>query len=223
MEGFRRVVLGSAVGGLLGAASFFAVDGLMPREANANPFANLTDLEMQDAWVHVVVWGQTCLSLAGHVEVEEVEDRIFSFLKKPPRALSEPQILDSLSRVGASAIEDADRNTCPKEMLRTPPGHQPYHRSPKTRHRLNQQKECSINRVPRQWGHSPDVDGGCASLLPVKLRPINSPPAVFEELPAATTGSAVLFLAVIPCLEFHLLLQPAPPCLAQQMAQGERL
>ena len=81
MEGFRRVVLGSAVGGLLGAASFFAVDGLMPREANANPFANLTDLEMQDAWVHVVVWGQTCLALAGHVEVEEVEDRIFRFLK----------------------------------------------------------------------------------------------------------------------------------------------
>ena len=35
MKGLSRVVIGSAVGGLLGAAAFFAVDGLMPREAEA--------------------------------------------------------------------------------------------------------------------------------------------------------------------------------------------
>ena len=35
MKGLTRVVVGSAVGGLLGAASFFAVDGLMPSQGNA--------------------------------------------------------------------------------------------------------------------------------------------------------------------------------------------
>ena len=35
MEGLGRVVIGSAVGGLLGAAAFFAVDGLMPSTADA--------------------------------------------------------------------------------------------------------------------------------------------------------------------------------------------
>ena len=35
MKGLGRVVLGSAVGGLLGAAAFFAVDGLNPSPANA--------------------------------------------------------------------------------------------------------------------------------------------------------------------------------------------
>ena len=41
MEGDRRVVVGSAAGGLLGAAAFFAVDGLMPKEAEASatPYA----------------------------------------------------------------------------------------------------------------------------------------------------------------------------------------
>ncbi len=41
MKGLGRVVIGSAVGGLLGAATFFAVDGLMPREAEASatPYA----------------------------------------------------------------------------------------------------------------------------------------------------------------------------------------
>mgnify|MGYP001268284263 CR=1 FL=1 len=35
MKGLGRVVVGSAVGGLLGAAAFFAVDGLNPSPANA--------------------------------------------------------------------------------------------------------------------------------------------------------------------------------------------
>ena len=35
MEGIGLVVIGSAVGGLLGAATFFAVEGLMPRTATA--------------------------------------------------------------------------------------------------------------------------------------------------------------------------------------------
>jgi len=33
MEGFGRVVVGSAAGGLLGAAAFFAVDGLATKAA----------------------------------------------------------------------------------------------------------------------------------------------------------------------------------------------
>ena len=37
MEGLGRVVIGSAVGGLLGAAAFFAVDGLTPSAADAAP------------------------------------------------------------------------------------------------------------------------------------------------------------------------------------------
>ena len=35
MKGLRRVVVGSAVGGLLGAAAFFAVDGLMPSKVSS--------------------------------------------------------------------------------------------------------------------------------------------------------------------------------------------
>ena len=35
MKGLSRVVIGSAVGGLLGAAAFFAIDGLMPKAAEA--------------------------------------------------------------------------------------------------------------------------------------------------------------------------------------------
>ena len=35
MKGLGRVVIGSAVGSLLGAAAFFAVDGLMPSTAEA--------------------------------------------------------------------------------------------------------------------------------------------------------------------------------------------
>ena len=35
MKALGRVVVGSAVGGLLGAAAFFAVDGLMPSQGNA--------------------------------------------------------------------------------------------------------------------------------------------------------------------------------------------
>ena len=37
MKGLKRVVLGSAVGGLLGAAAFFAVDGLITGRAEAAP------------------------------------------------------------------------------------------------------------------------------------------------------------------------------------------
>jgi len=36
MKDLGRVVMGSAVGGLLGAAAFFAVDGLMTKGANAD-------------------------------------------------------------------------------------------------------------------------------------------------------------------------------------------
>jgi len=36
MKGLGRVVVGSAVGGLLGAAAFFAVEGLMPKGSNAD-------------------------------------------------------------------------------------------------------------------------------------------------------------------------------------------
>ena len=36
MKDLGRVVIGSAVGGLLGAAAFFAVDGLRPKGANAD-------------------------------------------------------------------------------------------------------------------------------------------------------------------------------------------
>ena len=35
MKRLERVVVGSAVGGLLGAAAFFAVDGLIPTPADA--------------------------------------------------------------------------------------------------------------------------------------------------------------------------------------------
>ncbi len=35
MKGLKGVVVGSIAGGLLGAASFFAVDGLMPNAADA--------------------------------------------------------------------------------------------------------------------------------------------------------------------------------------------
>ena len=35
MKGLKRVVIGSAVGALLGAAAFFAVDGLIPTAAEA--------------------------------------------------------------------------------------------------------------------------------------------------------------------------------------------
>ena len=35
MEGIGLVVIGSAVGGLLGAETFFSVEGLMPRTATA--------------------------------------------------------------------------------------------------------------------------------------------------------------------------------------------
>ncbi|MAF40338.1 MAG: hypothetical protein CL859_00540 [Cyanobium sp. ARS6] len=52
MEGFGRVVvgsaaiasvvIGSAVGGLLGAAAFFAVDGLTPEGAEADPYRGPT-------------------------------------------------------------------------------------------------------------------------------------------------------------------------------------
>ena len=44
MKGLRRVVVGSAVGGLLGAAAFFAVDGLMPSTVDAAP----THLKCED-------------------------------------------------------------------------------------------------------------------------------------------------------------------------------
>jgi len=33
MEGLRRVVIGSAVGGLLGSTAFFAIDGMMPAKS----------------------------------------------------------------------------------------------------------------------------------------------------------------------------------------------
>ena len=36
MKGIKRVVIGSAVGGLLGAASFFVVDGLIPAAGDAS-------------------------------------------------------------------------------------------------------------------------------------------------------------------------------------------
>ena len=36
MKGLGRVVVGSAVGGLLGEAAFFAVDSLMPRLSDAH-------------------------------------------------------------------------------------------------------------------------------------------------------------------------------------------
>ena len=40
MKGLGRVVVGSIAGGLLGAAAFFAVDGLMPSTAEAQIYAN---------------------------------------------------------------------------------------------------------------------------------------------------------------------------------------
>ncbi len=43
MKGLGRVVVSSAFGGLVGAAAFFAVDGLIPEAANAqshNPMGN---------------------------------------------------------------------------------------------------------------------------------------------------------------------------------------
>lgn len=38
MKGLSRVVLGSVASAFLGAASFFAVDGLMPASTKANPY-----------------------------------------------------------------------------------------------------------------------------------------------------------------------------------------
>ena len=38
MKGISRVVLGSVASALLGVESFFAVDGLMPKAAEANPY-----------------------------------------------------------------------------------------------------------------------------------------------------------------------------------------
>ncbi len=35
MKGIKRVVVGSIAGGLLGAAAFFVVDGLLPKPASA--------------------------------------------------------------------------------------------------------------------------------------------------------------------------------------------
>ena len=43
MKGLGRVVIGSAVGGLLGAAAFFAVDGLMPTDAKAACYSEQCD------------------------------------------------------------------------------------------------------------------------------------------------------------------------------------
>ena len=40
MKGLGRVVIGSAVGGLLGAAAFIAVDGLMPATSDAHEEIN---------------------------------------------------------------------------------------------------------------------------------------------------------------------------------------
>ena len=45
MKGLSRVVIGSAVGDLMGAAAFFAVDGLMPSTADAH------DIDGRDATV----------------------------------------------------------------------------------------------------------------------------------------------------------------------------
>ena len=42
MKGIKRVVIGSAVGGLLGAAAFFAVDGLTPKDTYRGPTSALT-------------------------------------------------------------------------------------------------------------------------------------------------------------------------------------
>ena len=45
MKGLGRVVIGSAVGGLVGAAAFFAVDGLMPaKSAPINLICNETEI-----------------------------------------------------------------------------------------------------------------------------------------------------------------------------------
>ena len=49
MEGLGRVVVGSAVGGLLVAAAFFAVDGLMPSAVDAVP-THLTCEDTTSTW-----------------------------------------------------------------------------------------------------------------------------------------------------------------------------
>ena len=43
MKGLSRVVVGSIAGGLLGAAAFFAVDGLMPTDAKAGCYTEQCD------------------------------------------------------------------------------------------------------------------------------------------------------------------------------------
>ena len=49
MKGLGRVVIGSAVGGLVGAATFFAVDGLMPSAVDAVP-THLTCEDTTSTW-----------------------------------------------------------------------------------------------------------------------------------------------------------------------------
>ena len=49
MKGLGRVVVGSAVGGLLGATAFFAVDGLMPSAVDAVP-THLTCENTTSTW-----------------------------------------------------------------------------------------------------------------------------------------------------------------------------
>ena len=48
MKGLSRVVLGSIAGAVLGAASFFAVDGLIPEAANAQSYNPLGRGYVQD-------------------------------------------------------------------------------------------------------------------------------------------------------------------------------
>ena len=74
MKGFSRTVIGPAVGGFLGAAAFFAVDGLNPSPANSqlvdgdNVTVYLTGSETKDG--NTVLYG---------CEVDSVEDVICYF------------------------------------------------------------------------------------------------------------------------------------------------
>ena len=74
MKGLSRVVIGSAVSGFLGAAAFFAVDGLNPSPVNSqlvdgdNVTVYLTGSETKDG--NTVLYG---------CEVDSVEDVICYF------------------------------------------------------------------------------------------------------------------------------------------------
>ena len=59
MKGLGRVVIGSAVGGLLGAAAFFAVDGLIPSKVEAQTYGvHITSSgSLADKWIKLTESG----------------------------------------------------------------------------------------------------------------------------------------------------------------------